>query len=230
MIFILAVLLSLLLLAVRRYRSSPRYKGRLSEKELALRLEADRFAQRGGRLLTNLYVPLEGGGTSEIDMVFITRKGLLVIENKNYAGAIYGSADDLQWTLCVYAGKTWYGSRKYEKHRFYNPVLQNRNHIRALSSFLSSDVRMFSLITFSDRGRLKRIRVHKRGVYVCNHASLTRLLRRIRFWHRNVLSSAQIDAVYRELLPLTKVNVLEKKQHIRDVRQRQAQKASRPQF
>lgn len=39
-----------------------------------------------GNILHNLYIPYNNGKTSEIDILFITKKGIFVIESKNYSG------------------------------------------------------------------------------------------------------------------------------------------------
>ena len=78
-----------------------------------------------GKLKTirNIYVPLNDGKTSEIDIVVVHNTGLYAVECKNYSGWIFGSADNRYWTQTFANGK---------KYQFYNPVLQNKYHIKAL--------------------------------------------------------------------------------------------------
>ena len=45
-----------------------------------------RLLGRDGKILRNVYVPKENGETSEIDVLYITQKGIFVIESKNYSG------------------------------------------------------------------------------------------------------------------------------------------------
>lgn len=40
---------------------------------------------RKGRILRNIYVPKDNGETSEIDLLYITQKGIFVFESKNYS-------------------------------------------------------------------------------------------------------------------------------------------------
>lgn len=37
-------------------------------------------------ILTNLYIPRKDGTTTEIDLIYLSRHGIFVIESKNYSG------------------------------------------------------------------------------------------------------------------------------------------------
>ena len=58
----------------------------LTERELKL----VKLFGRKGRTLRNVYIPKDNGETSEIDVVYITQKGIFVFESKNYSGWIFG--------------------------------------------------------------------------------------------------------------------------------------------
>lgn len=60
--------------------------GRHGEKLTERELNLVRLFGRKGRVLRNVYVPKDNGETSEIDVVFITQKGIFVIESKNSVG------------------------------------------------------------------------------------------------------------------------------------------------
>lgn len=40
-------------------------------------------------ILRNVYIPTKDGGTSEIDILVVSEKGILVFECKNYAGNLW---------------------------------------------------------------------------------------------------------------------------------------------
>ena len=84
-------------------------------------------------VLKNIYVPTQGK-TTEIDLLMIHEKGIFVFESKNYSGWIFGSADQLNWTQSLQNG---------DKNKFYNPIRQNRTHIKALAAFLEKPVSEF---------------------------------------------------------------------------------------
>ena len=99
---------------------------------------ADKLAEKGwfrvrGLCLRNLYLPTPEG-TAEIDLLYLTRKGIFVIESKNYTGWIFGREDQPEWTVSVYAGRDWLGRMKTERHPLYNPIWQNAGHVRALEA------------------------------------------------------------------------------------------------
>ena len=76
-------------------------------------------------------------------------KGVFVIESKNYSGWIFGSADQRNWTVTLNATS---------KESFYNPIKQNRAHVKALSDYLELETEAFSsYIVFSERCELKKV-------------------------------------------------------------------------
>lgn len=101
----------------------------------------EKFCDETTFLIPNIYIPKNNDETTEIDMVLVSLAGIFVIESKNYAGSIYGSIDDKNWTQ-VLPGK---------KSKFLSPLIQNQAHINALSNFLELDKSIFkSIIVFSD--------------------------------------------------------------------------------
>lgn len=64
--------------------------GKLGEVLTAKELKYVQLFGRKGRILRNIYVPKDNGETSEIDLLYITQKGIFVFESKNYSGWIFG--------------------------------------------------------------------------------------------------------------------------------------------
>lgn len=128
-----------------------------------------------GRLRTfkNVYVPLAGraGQTeSEIDVLLVHEKGIYVMESKNYSGWIFGSADGRQWTQSLKGG---------HKERFYNPIRQNRTHVRALAAALGLPEEDFhSFIVFSERCELKDVPPDTDKYVICRRHHLLREVRK----------------------------------------------------
>ena len=73
------------------------------------------------------------GGTAQIDHILISPAGVFVIETKDMGGWIFASPGQQRWTQSFKAGR-W--SRmmgiKSKRFTFYNPLLQNEGHARAL--------------------------------------------------------------------------------------------------
>ena len=77
-----------------------------------------------GRLYKNIYILFPDGNSTEIDLVFLTNRGIYVIESKNYSGIVYGSEGEHDWVVKYKNGKSF---------KFYSPILQNQGHINALA-------------------------------------------------------------------------------------------------
>lgn len=80
------------------------------------------------------------GKSSQIDHLVINRTGIFVIETKNYSGRIYGQEDQREWTQVLQYGKV--------KNKFYNPIMQNKTHIYALSKVIGRSDCFVSIIVF----------------------------------------------------------------------------------
>lgn len=72
----------------------------------------------------DLYLKRKSESYSQIDLVVATPQGLVAIEVKDYSGWLFGSERQRYWTQILNYGK--------EKYRFYNPIMQNAGHIKAL--------------------------------------------------------------------------------------------------
>ena len=133
------------------------WKGRHGEKLTERKLKMGVLFGRKGQVLRNVYLPKDDGGTSEIDVLFITKKGIVVIESKNYSGWIFGDENDQKWTTSLLGGK---------KHQFYNPIKQNKTHLKWLQNYVGEGVPLFSTIVFSERCELKNVTVRSNTVSV----------------------------------------------------------------
>lgn len=80
------------------------------------------------RVFHDLYLPHPSEeGTTQIDHVVVSPFGIFVIETKNYRGWIFGSEKQAQWTQQIFR----------KKHKFQNPLHQNKLHVKALMLFLN---------------------------------------------------------------------------------------------
>lgn len=105
---------------------------------------------REKNIFRDLYIPTKGGNHAQIDLLVLTHNGIVVIENKNYSGWVFGSLEQKNWTQTFPNGT---------KFPFYNPIKQNQGHIKALSYFLNlPDMDCFqSCILFSPQCELKDV-------------------------------------------------------------------------
>lgn len=160
-------------------------------------------------VLKNLYLPMKGK-TTEIDFLMIHEKGIFVFESKNYSGWIFGSEDQLKWTQCFKSG---------QRGHFYNPIKQNRTHIRALATFLNMPEDAFSsYIVFSERCELKKIPLFVDGdVTILQRQNMLYFLKRRLKDAPIIYSHADIEQMVGLLEPFTEVSREEKQQHIENL-------------
>ncbi len=157
------------------------------------------------KTLHNIYIPYRNK-TSEIDVLLIHEKGIFVIESKNYSGWIFGSAGQKQWTQML---------NKQTKYRFYNPIIQNNTHIKALSDYLRIDRAIIkSFIVFSERCELKKIPENTPEYTILRRHNLLRYLRKELEERAAILTPDTIENIYKTLLPMTNVSDEVKQEHI----------------
>lgn len=196
---------------------SPESIGRQGETGVSRKLAWSNFFGRRGLLLRNVYIPKQNGGTTEIDLLYITEKGIIVIESKNYSGYIFGSEDSTNWTVTLYAGKDFWGRKKVEKHKFYNPIQQNASHVKQLFRFLNETLPVYSVIVFSDRCSLMDVTWRAPNTFVCKKHELNGIIARIWGQNSSCLSDDRVQRIYTRLLPLTNAGAEVKQQHVADI-------------
>ena len=156
-------------------------------------------------VLKNIYVPTQGK-TTEIDLLMIHEKGIFVFESKNYSGWIFGSADQLNWTQSLQNG---------DKNKFYNPIRQNRTHIKALAAFLEKPVSEFvSYIVFSERCTLKKVPADTSDVIIVRRPDMLKKLKATLKTTPTKYTFNDIQDIAKKLQPLTNKDDAEKQQHI----------------
>lgn len=139
--------------------SSMEERGRLGEEEIARVLH-----HLPGKFLlyNNLYIPIAHNNLTEIDLVVVHEKAIFVIESKNYSGEISGKTNEKYWLKSF--------SAQYNQ-RFYNPIMQNATHIRALQQVVGN-VPIYSIIVFGREVELNVEQMPAKDVYVCKVTQL----------------------------------------------------------
>ncbi|WP_444894764.1 NERD domain-containing protein [Microbulbifer sp. TRSA001] len=116
---------------------SPWFKGVIGEAivNLAIRIKLDKSSYH---LLKNVTLPTENG-TTQIDHILVSERGIFVIETKNMKGWIFGTEKQKQWTQKIFK----------HTNKFQNPLHQNYKHVKTLAACLGiSDSHIFSVIVF----------------------------------------------------------------------------------
>lgn len=170
--------------------------------------------EQGAKFLFNVYIPKDNGETTEIDVLMICQKGIIVFESKNYKGWIFGNENQKNWYQTLPAGKG-----KSHKEAFYNPIMQNRSHINHLQRFLGKNIPMHSVIVFSNDCTLKDIQVYSSDVTWINRCRIAEAIKNIYNISSGFsLSENQIEEIYNKLYQYTQVSEGVKIQHQESVK------------
>lgn len=81
-----------------------------------------------------------GSASIQIDHIFISHKGIFVIETKDFRGRIYGSAYQRNWTQVLAYGEV--------KNSLYNPIMQNETHCKYVYNLMDGKYRVFNVVIF----------------------------------------------------------------------------------
>jgi len=97
-------------------------------------------------LLNNITLPV-GNGTTQIDHILVSTRGIFVIETKHYSGWIFADAKSPKWTQVLYK----------KKFTFQNPLRQNYKHLKTIQNildFLPKDL-IHSVVVFTGSAEFK---------------------------------------------------------------------------
>ncbi len=169
-----------------------------------------------GKMLNNLYIPIKGSDAdTEIDTVFICRKGILVFESKNWQKcSVYGNINMEQW-------KVYY---HHNEKSVYSPLLQNDNHIKHLAGMLGMDFKTFvNVLVFGDTANTEKVSLPY-NVYVSKRSDLAATLKKIYEEREDVLSDDEQVKIYNRLKVYATTDLEIKEKHKEDVLKLREQK------
>ncbi|UCZ52895.1 NERD domain-containing protein [Bacillus shivajii] len=139
------------------------------------------------RIYHDLYVPNGDGGTAQVDHVVTSPFGIIVIETKHYEGWIFGNERQRYWTQVIYK----------RKEKLFNPIWQNKGHIRALQDYLEKDDEddFFSIIAFSQNSTLK----FEDNFSSARVTQFPQLLNVMQEWNKPIIDESELEAINKEL-------------------------------
>ncbi|TGY44040.1 NERD domain-containing protein [Clostridium sartagoforme] len=137
----------------------------------------------GYKLLNDIMIRKENG-TSQIDHILVGKKGVFVIETKDYSGTIRGEEYSKYWTQSI----------NKRKNHFYNPIRQNYGHVKSVEKLIKEKDIYISLIVFTNKSKLKGLKTETPVIQV------KKLKKFIRKYKSNIkLSNDQIEDIYKSL-------------------------------
>lgn len=150
---------------------TPITRGEWSERRVILNLLKDHVNPKA--IFHDLYIQKSNGEYTQIDIAVATKAGIIVFEIKDYSGWIFGNEYQKYWTQLLSYGT--------EKHRFYNPVIQNANHISAIRQRLPQNpgIPIYSVIVFFGSCELKNIICNATDTFIIYPHSISKVLSEI---------------------------------------------------
>lgn len=206
-LYVLAIVLAIIsgVLAI----FAPKIKGFIGEKTIAFFLS--RLDPQEYKVINDLLIHT-GEKSAQIDHVIVSNYGIFVLETKNYKGWIFGDENSRNWTQVIYKNK----------NKFYNPILQNKGHVKALQQVLSDypDLLYIPIVVFSSKCTLK---VKTESVVVYSF----RILKTIKSWTNKMISDQEKNNIYAKLNKLNLVDKTARKKHVQDIRDQLSKTSNR---
>ncbi len=163
------------------------------------------LSNENGYVLQNLYIPTGNGRTTELDLVFISAKGIFVIESKNYNGEITGKVSDKDWRVRYANGKSF---------TLYNPIMQNEGHIRALRNVKWwFGIPIHSVIMFGDGANIDGV------MHLGNVMKVKDLIGYVQnIQTRTTIPEKKVVRIHNQLKCYTDVSGAAKRNHVKNVK------------
>jgi len=157
-------------------------RGLIGEINTVIELELCVLKGFKGEILHNLEFRTSGS-TNQTDIIFVTPKGIFVIENKNYSGSIHGADNKDKWELRTYR-KNYY---------FNNPIRQNQTHINHLSCLAKTQY--YSVVVFENECSIEYMDIHQKNTFVLKRNNLKDLIKDIFSSSPDVMTQKEIEEI-----------------------------------
>ena len=147
----------------------------------------------------------EGSYSIQVDHIYISRKGIFVIETKNYSGKIYGSLNDEKWVQVLAGGNI--------KNSFYNPVKQNQTHAEYIYNKLKQQYNVYNVVIFVN-GDISSVNVTNGSLYDIH--SFVREMKM--FVAPSIIDTYSLEEVYKTIMEIQETNKISMEEHIQNIR------------
>ncbi|HOJ10974.1 MAG TPA: NERD domain-containing protein [Clostridiales bacterium] len=176
----------------------PSVKGNLGE--ISIRIWLKFLNKDKYKVINNVMIPSGNGKPAQIDHIIVSVHGTFVIETKNYKGWIFGSENSPNWTQVIYESK----------NQFYNPILQNEGHVKALKNLLCDYpfIRYIPIVVFTSKAHFKKLDVTSHVIYS------TELFRIIKNYTGQNISYDDAEKISKAILAANKDDEVTRKEHI----------------
>lgn len=175
-ISLLLIVLIIVLIIKKRNKKVDQNQGEIDVNKILGKI-------KDAKLLEDVMVK-RSKGTTQIDHILISKKGIFVIETKDFSGKIVGDEDS----------KFWLQKLRFKENYFYSPIKQNYGHVKAVEEIIKRRNICISLIVFTNKSNIKKIKSETDVIQLKN------LKRFIRKYKTDVkLSKAEIEKIYKDI-------------------------------
>ena len=143
----------------------------------------------------------------QIDHIFISHKGIIVVETKDYVGRIYGDTESKNWTQVLSYGSV--------KNSFYNPIKQNETHCNYINKLIGQKYLVFNKVIF----------LKADCTYVDDKSGIVSSIYGFKVWYKNLsddidMDSNSINKIYQILTKEMENNAITKEEHIANIKRK----------
>jgi len=214
------VIIVLIALFVR----SPKFKGIIGERRVQKILK--KCALEFGGIELSDFMFRDDRSSSQIDNMLLTQKALYVIEVKNYQGYIFGNEVNDEWTVTVKhvntkrtrSGRS-YNKVHISKHRFYNPIKQNKTHINKIKNLtdILNVLPVYNIVVFGKNAVIKDVE-HSKDSNVLHQKDLFKFIKSQELsLTYEIKTNTQMDIID-ELHLINTKDKKQRKEHVRNIR------------
>lgn len=139
-ILIIGIISFFALIAIIGLLASPKGKGIIGEYKVNKKI-TDILSLTDILLNNVMLYNVTNNRSVQVDHILISKKGLFVIETKNYSGRIYGDDFSSEWTQVLNYGQV--------KNKFHSPVKQNNGHIYVINKLLNNQYKLHNVVIFT---------------------------------------------------------------------------------
>ena len=150
--------------------------------------------------------------STEVDIAFVYKGGIYVIESKNYQGKIIGKVDEKEWIQKF---------NRREKRTFYSPVMQNNTHVKRVYNDLKlwnkeKDFPIYSLIIFPNDVKLKIDKKKFGNTAICKWKDVKNIISKneSKLSAKRYLTDEEIEEIASRFKEKTMVSTEDKIRHI----------------
>ena len=160
------------------------------------------------KILVDILIPSFNGHTNQLDLVFINRSGIYVIEVKNFTCVLEGNNTD-DWVRKEFNGK---------RNKIHNPIKQNLSHIKSLQKILHyyPDEYFKSIVLLADSCKFQYDNNTdlEYDTRVVNYKDLKATIRELTKSSEKIFSDENIYRIYDELSEYARYSNEDRKKHL----------------